>query len=41
MLTDDALLGVFSSGKIEDTSKDDWRFDVGNIPAPNTFLWGK
>jgi hypothetical protein len=29
MLTDDALLGVFSSGKIEDTSKDDWRFDVG------------
>jgi dTDP-4-dehydrorhamnose 3,5-epimerase-like enzyme len=29
MLTDDALLGVFSSGKIEDATKDDWRFDVG------------
>jgi len=29
MLTPDALLGVFSSGKIADAGKDDWRFDVG------------
>jgi dTDP-4-dehydrorhamnose 3,5-epimerase-like enzyme len=29
MLTDDALLGIFSSGRIETASKDDWRFDVG------------
>lgn len=29
MLTADALLGVFSSGRIEDAEKDDWRFDVG------------
>lgn len=28
MLTTDALLGVFSSGKIEDAGKDDWRFAV-------------
>lgn len=28
MLTDDSLLGVFSSGKIEDAEKDDWRFDI-------------
>ena len=27
--TEDALLGVFSSGKYEDAAKDDWRFDVG------------
>jgi dTDP-4-dehydrorhamnose 3,5-epimerase len=29
MLTTDALLGVFSSGKIADAGKDDWRFDLG------------
>ncbi|MCK9175605.1 MAG: hypothetical protein M0O96_10060 [Desulforhopalus sp.] len=29
MLTANALLGVFSSGRIEDAGKDDWRFDVG------------
>lgn len=29
MLTDDALLGIFSSGRIADTANDDWRFDVG------------
>ncbi len=29
MLTTDALLGVFSSGKITDAGKDDWRFDIG------------
>jgi len=28
-LTKDALLGVFSSGRIENASKDDWRFDIG------------
>jgi dTDP-4-dehydrorhamnose 3,5-epimerase len=27
MLTQDALLGVFSSGKIEDAANDEWRFD--------------
>ncbi|WP_157237992.1 hypothetical protein [Desulfobacter curvatus] len=27
MMTQDALLGVFSSGKIEDVPNDDWRFD--------------
>ena len=27
MLTQDALLGVFSAGKIEDAASDDWRFD--------------
>jgi dTDP-4-dehydrorhamnose 3,5-epimerase-like enzyme len=28
MLTQDALLGIFSSGKIENAVEDDWRFDV-------------
>jgi dTDP-4-dehydrorhamnose 3,5-epimerase len=28
MLTQDALLGIFSSGKIETAAEDDWRFDV-------------
>lgn len=28
MLTQDALLGIFSSGKIEKAVEDDWRFDV-------------
>ena len=29
MLSDDALIRIFSSGKIEDAAEDDWRFDVG------------
>jgi dTDP-4-dehydrorhamnose 3,5-epimerase-like enzyme len=29
MLSQDALLGVFSSGRIEDTEKDNWRYDMG------------
>jgi hypothetical protein len=28
MLSGDALSGIFSSGKIENAAKDDWRFDV-------------
>ena len=28
MLTEDALLGIFSSGKIENAAEDDWRFDI-------------
>ena len=28
MLSHDALLGIFSSGKIEDAAKDDWRFGI-------------
>lgn len=28
MLTPEALLGVFSSGKIKDAGDDDWRFDA-------------
>jgi dTDP-4-dehydrorhamnose 3,5-epimerase len=28
MLTSDSLLGVFSSGKIEDAANDNWRFDI-------------
>ena len=28
MLSSDALLGIFSTGKIADAGKDDWRFDV-------------
>jgi dTDP-4-dehydrorhamnose 3,5-epimerase len=29
MLSPDAHLGIFSSGKIAEAGKDDWRFDVG------------
>lgn len=29
-LTNDALLGVFSSGKIQDAASDDWRFDISS-----------
>ncbi len=32
MLTHDALMGIFSSGKIETAAEDDWRFD-GNMWA--------
>lgn len=28
MLSSDALLGIFSSGKIKDADSDDWRFDL-------------
>ncbi len=29
MFSDDSLLGIFSSGCIEDADEDDWRFDLG------------
>lgn len=34
MLSFDAHLGIFSSGKIENTGKDDWRFDLGTWDIP-------